>query len=211
MTVREAPATSTATDGTSRLDGGDGRDEHEHDGGRDRAQARRRGWAGDRHGLDVGDGRDGERWSPTSESSRRRTSHRSTGSETTTSRRPPDTTGADDTSTGSTGMVAMPPVTRASPGHSPHRSMIQEDSDLACNSFPALNRATFFALILMTAPVWGCGRYGHALLETEKVPKPTRVTLPPPFRVFVTASTKESKAAFACVLSNTSVICKLCD
>src|SRR5687768_13020451 len=68
-----------------------------------------------------------------------------------------------------------------------------------CNSLPALNLATFFALILITAPVWGLRPLRAALLETEKVPKPTRVTLPPPFRVLVTASITESRHAFACV------------
>src|SRR5918993_3044570 len=71
--------------------------------------------------------------------------------------------------------------------------------NLADNSFPALKRATFLALILITAPVWGLRPLRAALLETEKVPKPTKVTLPPPFKVLVTASTKESKEAFACV------------
>ena len=67
------------------------------------------------------------------------------------------------------------------------------------NSLPALNLATFLALILITAPVCGLRPLRAALLLTEKVPKPTRVTLPPPFKVLVTASTKESTAAFACV------------
>ena len=71
--------------------------------------------------------------------------------------------------------------------------------NLACNSFPALNLATFLALIFITAPVCGFRPLRAALFETEKVPKPTNVTLPPPFSVLVTASTKESSAAFACV------------
>src|SRR5450432_1753214 len=70
----------------------------------------------------------------------------------------------------------------------------------ADNSFPALNFATFLALILITAPVCGLRPLRAALLLTEKVPKPTSVTLPPPFKVLVTASTKESKEALACVL-----------
>src|SRR5687767_2299350 len=71
--------------------------------------------------------------------------------------------------------------------------------NLADNSFPALKRATFFAFILITAPVCGLRPLRAALLLTEKVPKPTRVTLPPPLRVLVTALTKESTAAFAWV------------
>src|SRR6187402_1503128 len=70
---------------------------------------------------------------------------------------------------------------------------------LADNSLPALNLATFLALILITAPVCGLRPLRAALLDTEKVPKPTKVTLPLPFKVFVTASTKESKVALACV------------
>src|SRR5882672_7039780 len=73
--------------------------------------------------------------------------------------------------------------------------------NLADNSLPALNFATFLALILITAPVCGLRPLRAALLETEKVPKPTKVTLPPPFNVFVTASTKESRASFACVFA----------
>src|SRR6187551_2588581 len=71
--------------------------------------------------------------------------------------------------------------------------------NFADNSLPALNLATFLALILITAPVCGLRPLRAALLETENVPKPTNVTLPLPFKVFVTASTKESNVAFACV------------
>ena len=72
--------------------------------------------------------------------------------------------------------------------------------NLADSSLPALNLATFFALIFITAPVWGLRPLRAALLDTENVPKPTRVTFPPPFKVLVTASTKESKEALAWVL-----------
>src|ERR1041384_1369489 len=68
------------------------------------------------------------------------------------------------------------------------------------NSLPALNLATLRALILITAPVCGLRPLRAALLLTEKVPKPTSVTLPPPFNVLVTASTNESRALFAWVL-----------
>src|ERR1700682_1478328 len=71
--------------------------------------------------------------------------------------------------------------------------------NLADNSLPALNLATFLALILITAPVCGLRPLRAARLDTEKVPKPTNVTLPPPLRVLVTASTKESRHEFACV------------
>ena len=67
------------------------------------------------------------------------------------------------------------------------------------SSLPALNLATFLAFIFITSPVCGLRPLRAALLDTEKVPKPTNVTLPPPFNVFVTASIKESKEAFACV------------
>src|SRR5580704_14776566 len=69
--------------------------------------------------------------------------------------------------------------------------------NFADNSLPALNLATFLALILMTAPVSGFRPLRAALLDTEKVPNPTSVTFPPPFKVLVTASTKESREAFA--------------
>src|SRR6476619_3209469 len=75
-----------------------------------------------------------------------------------------------------------------------YRSYILPD-----NSLPALNLATFLALILITAPVCGLRPFRASLLLTEKVPKPTRVTFPPPFKVLVTALTKESTAAFAWV------------
>jgi putative acetyltransferase len=75
----------------------------------------------------------------------------------------------------------------------------KSDQILDDNSLPALNLATFFALILITAPVWGLRPLRAALLDTEKVPKPTRVTLFPDFRVLVTASTKESRQSFAWV------------
>ena len=65
---------------------------------------------------------------------------------------------------------------------------------------PALNFATFFALILMAAPVCGLRPVRAALLETEKVPNPTRVTLSPFFNVFAMVSVKESSAAVACFL-----------
>src|SRR5688500_6765305 len=71
--------------------------------------------------------------------------------------------------------------------------------NFADNSLPALNLATFLALILITAPVCGLRPLRAALLETEKVPNPTRVTFPFPFNVFVTSSTNESKVALACV------------
>ena len=64
---------------------------------------------------------------------------------------------------------------------------------------PALKRATFLALIFIVAPVCGLRPVRAARLDTEKVPKPTNVTLPPPFKVFVTASTKELSEALACV------------
>ena len=65
------------------------------------------------------------------------------------------------------------------------------------SSLPALKRATFLALILITAPVCGLRPVRAALLVTEKVPKPTRVTLPPPFKVLVTAEIKESSGALS--------------
>src|SRR3954470_11598731 len=52
----------------------------------------------------------------------------------------------------------------------------------------------------MLSPVWGLRPVRAWRLLTEKVPKPTRVTLSPLFKVLVTASTKESRASLACVL-----------
>ena len=65
------------------------------------------------------------------------------------------------------------------------------------NSLPALKRATFFALILIASPVCGLRPVLAARLDTEKVPKPTKVTLSPFFKDLVTASIKASKAALA--------------
>src|SRR6185503_2764465 len=49
--------------------------------------------------------------------------------------------------------------------------------------------------------VFVCGLWPRlpSRYESKNVPNPTRVTLPPFFRVFVTAFVKESNAAFACV------------
>src|SRR5271157_1696868 len=56
------------------------------------------------------------------------------------------------------------------------------------NALPAVNFGTFLAAILIGLPVWGFLPVLAALLETEKVPKPTRVTLPPFFSPFLIAS-----------------------
>src|SRR3954452_12204974 len=55
----------------------------------------------------------------------------------------------------------------------------------------------------MVSPVCGLRPVRAWRLLTEKVPKPTRVTLSPLFKVLVTASTKESRASLACVLEIT--------
>lgn len=85
------------------------------------------------------------------------------------------------------------------------------DYNLPDNSLPALKRATFLALILITSPVCGLRPLRAARLETEKVPKPTSVTLSPFFKVLVTASTKASMAVFACVfvMPDSSAICAI--
>src|SRR6185295_16310121 len=67
-------------------------------------------------------------------------------------------------------------------------------------SLLALNLATFLALILMVSPLKGLRPVRAALLETEKVPKPTKVSLSPLFKVLVTPSWKESRAAAAATL-----------
>ena len=68
------------------------------------------------------------------------------------------------------------------------------------SSLLALNLATFLALILMVSPLKGLRPVRAALLDTEKVPNPTRVSLSPFFKVFVTPSWKESRAAAAATL-----------
>jgi len=75
---------------------------------------------------------------------------------------------------------------------------VNEDYSLELSPFPALNLATFFALILMVSPVAGLRPFRAALFETEKVPKPTSVNRFPDFKVLVTPSIKESRAAEAC-------------
>ena len=44
------------------------------------------------------------------------------------------------------------------------------------NSLPATNFGTFFALILISAPVWGFLPFRAFLFPTLKVPNPTLVT-----------------------------------
>jgi len=68
------------------------------------------------------------------------------------------------------------------------------------SSLLALKRATFLALILMVAPVAGLRPLRAALFETENVPKPTKISLLPDFKVLVTPSMNESNAAPACTL-----------
>src|SRR6185295_251893 len=65
------------------------------------------------------------------------------------------------------------------------------------SSVPALNFATFFALILISFPVRGLRPLRAARLETENVPKPTKVTLPPFDSVAPTPLMKESRASAA--------------
>ncbi len=59
----------------------------------------------------------------------------------------------------------------------------------AFNDLPAVNLGTFFAAIFIGSPVCGFLPFRADLFVTEKVPKPTRVTLSPRFRAFVTAVT----------------------
>ncbi len=63
---------------------------------------------------------------------------------------------------------------------------------IALNSAPALNFATFLAAILIVAPVCGLRPSLAALLVTEKVPKPTKVTLSPFFNALLAAPMKAS-------------------
>ena len=66
----------------------------------------------------------------------------------------------------------------------------------AAKSAPALNFATFLAAILIGFLVAGLIPCLAALSATEKVPKPTKATLPSFFlRVAVTLATKDSRAA----------------
>src|SRR5215469_4915759 len=68
------------------------------------------------------------------------------------------------------------------------------------SSTPGVNLATRRAAILMTPPVWGLRPLRALRCETEKVPKPTRVTRSPFFSALVTASINVSIAAAALVL-----------
>src|SRR5687767_1838934 len=78
--------------------------------------------------------------------------------------------------------------------------MSLDRQSLLANSFPALKRATFLAFIVISSFVCGLRPFLAFLFEIKKVPNPTNVTFPPPFKVLVTASVKESIAAFAWVL-----------
>jgi len=60
-----------------------------------------------------------------------------------------------------------------------------------------LNLTTFFAAILIVAPVCGFLPSRAALLETDQDPNPTRETLPPFLRVPDTLPKKDSSAFFA--------------
>ena len=78
-------------------------------------------------------------------------------------------------------------------------------------SFPALNLGTFLALIFMVAPVCGLRPLRAARAVTEKVPKPTKVTVSPFFKVDTTAPVNASSASFACffVMPESLAICSI--
>ena len=63
-----------------------------------------------------------------------------------------------------------------------------------------MNFATFLAAIWIVLPVCGFLPLLAALLDTEKVPNPTKDTLPPFFNAEVTLPVKDSKAALAATL-----------
>ncbi len=64
----------------------------------------------------------------------------------------------------------------------------------SANFAPALNFATFFAAILIAAPVAGLTPLRASRFATEKVPKPTIVTLSPFAKAPVTAASNASRA-----------------
>src|SRR5574344_1549212 len=68
------------------------------------------------------------------------------------------------------------------------------------SAFPGRNLGTLAALILMVSPVRGLRPVRSARFPTENVPKPTRDTVPPFFKVFLTASNVDSKARVAAAL-----------
>jgi hypothetical protein len=68
------------------------------------------------------------------------------------------------------------------------------------NALPAENFGTFLAAILIALPVLGFLPVLAFLLESEKVPKPTRDTLSPFFTALVTASIAASSALPAAAL-----------
>ena len=67
------------------------------------------------------------------------------------------------------------------------------------NALPARNFGCLQAAILIVAPVCGLRPVVAARFLTSNVPKPTKVTLLPFFKDFVTQATKESTALAASV------------
>ena len=65
------------------------------------------------------------------------------------------------------------------------------------NALPAVNLGTFFALILISFPVWGLRPVRAARLATLKVPNPTMVTSTHCFSALVIAEKTASTAPAA--------------
>src|SRR5690606_10865590 len=74
----------------------------------------------------------------------------------------------------------------------------------AFNAAPAENLGTFFAAILISLPVWGFLPFLAFLSETENVPNPMRVTLPP-FRMASVIEPVTTARAFAAAALDTLV------
>src|SRR5690606_33823641 len=72
------------------------------------------------------------------------------------------------------------------------------------SALPALNAGFLEALILMVSPVRGLRPVRAPRLRTEKVPKPTRVTVSPFFRALVMAATIASTARPASALDSSA-------
>jgi hypothetical protein len=79
---------------------------------------------------------------------------------------------------------------------------------VSLKALPAENFGSFFAAILIVAPVWGFLPVLAFLFESENVPKPTRATLSPFLTALVIASIAPSRAlpAQAFVLPDAAAI-----
>src|SRR5918996_5959158 len=86
--------------------------------------------------------------------------------------------------------------------HDQPRQRVAQMSHLTASSklFPALNFGVLLAGMKISRPVWGFRPFRAARDITEKVPKPTSVTLSPLLRASWTPSTSAFNAFSACRL-----------